>query len=68
MTTKHNKLSQSIAMEKRLLNSNAKVKVVQSISPDHIYEVSGLISCGNAILSGKLPTSEYKIIKLGERL
>lgn len=28
-------------------------------------EDNGLITCGNAILSGKLPTSEYEIIKLG---
>ncbi len=27
-------------------------------------EDNGLITCGNAILSGKLPTSEYKIIQL----
>lgn len=28
-------------------------------------EDNGLITCGNAILSGKLPTSEYKIIENG---
>lgn len=28
-------------------------------------EDNGLITCGNAILSGKLPTSKYEIIKLG---
>ena len=28
-------------------------------------EDNGLITCGNAILSGKLPTSEYEIITLG---
>lgn len=26
-------------------------------------EDNGLITCGNAILSGKLPTSEYEIIE-----
>lgn len=31
-------------------------------------EDNGLITCGNAILSGKLPTSEYEIIKLGKRV
>lgn len=31
-------------------------------------EDNGLITCGNAILSGKLPTSKYEIIKLGERV
>lgn len=30
-----------ITIAKRLLDSNARVKVVQSISPDHIYEASG---------------------------
>lgn len=29
-------------------------------------EDNGLITCGNAILSGKLPTSEYKIIDNGD--
>lgn len=30
-----------IITAKRLLDSNARVKVVQSMSPDHIYQVSG---------------------------
>lgn len=30
-----------ITTAKRLLESNARVKVVQSMSPDHIYEASG---------------------------
>lgn len=30
-------------------------------------EDNGLITCGNAILSGKLPTSEYKIIDNGSK-
>lgn len=30
-----------ITTAKRLLDSNARVKVVQSMSPDHIYEASG---------------------------
>lgn len=30
-------------------------------------EDNGLITCGNAILSGKLPTSEYKIIENGSK-
>lgn len=30
-----------ITTAKRLLDSNARVKVVQSMSPDHIYQASG---------------------------
>lgn len=52
-------------------------KAVEEDMKDHGFDVivfvpsydedNGLITCGNAILSGKLPTSEYEIIKLGEK-
>lgn len=41
---------------------HCKEKGVEVFAPSY-DEDNGLITCGNAILSGKLPTSEYEIIE-----